>query len=205
MTSFNEIEQHLKTVSEILNHAKHLASDSYNLLVTDSVTFSVIEHNKFLRRLRDVHYAMAVIELSKLYSNSKNDHYCLRKLLTELKKNHLKAEWHNRISISEIEILESSYKGEVFERKINDLIALRSNYYAHTSKLPPKRRLQAYYSDLMDLIITGEGIVNELSTKILNKPLKFPKYEGDNVKAFFKEYLEIIELAGLYNLHHKKK
>jgi hypothetical protein len=57
----------------------------------------------------------------------------------------------------------------------------------------------------MDLITTGEEIVNGLSTKILNRTLALPKYEGDNAKAFFKEYLEIIRLAGLYNLHHKNE
>ncbi len=203
MTTITEIENHLKTVAEILTYSRRLVSDSRFLLVVDSTTFEVIKRNKFLRNLHDVHYKMAVIELSKLYSNSKHDHFCLRQLLKGMKRNLKNTEWSNKISVDEIEYLESSYQDKLFEKKINDLLALRSNYFAHTSKHPPEKQLDTYYTDLQILIVTGEGIVNELSTKILNKPIKFTKYEGDNVKEFFKEYLEIVKLAGLYNLHHK--
>ena len=200
MNTLNEIAKHLETISEILIDARHLSNDGHQMLLGDNETHIVITRSNFLKRLRGSLYELSVVELAKLFSHkNSNDDYSIFKLLKVLQNNLQQSEWANKINSSEIQDLESALTSPAMDLKVKKLMELRNQHFAHTDK-DRDNRIDFYYTDITDLIVTGEGIVNVISTKLLNKPINFSKYEGEDVTTFFKDYKNIIHLAGMYNL-----
>ncbi|MGD0711869.1 MAG: hypothetical protein ABR968_11905 [Bacteroidales bacterium] len=199
-----EIESDLEKIVEILTFSRQLAYDSYKMLMTDSDSsemFSVIARDKFLTRVRDSFFKLAIIELTKLYGNKKNNHYSFEALFDSLKK------YTDKISLEEITTLYADITNEEMFTKINNLIEIRDKHYAHTDK-NPKRNLyciKLQFKDISYLIEKAEIFINSLSIKILNKSIPFSKYDGGEMNEFFDKHLEYIKLAGLYNLSLEKR
>lgn len=207
MTSIAEIETDLEKISDILRVARKLAFDCHSMLLSDNVTFSIISRDKFLTRVRDSFWELAIIELSKLYGqNKRNDQCSLFVLLKYLEENRLNSEWRDKISTDEINRLLYDLNSDATKIRIDKLFDLRNQHYAHTDKTPKKNKydIQFYFEDCFFLIELAEGIIKYLSDKILNKSIQFQKYTGENTTEFFQNHLEYIRLAGLYNLNLSK-
>ena len=88
-----QIENKIDKIIIIINEAKFLMNDSYKMLMTDtSAKHVIINRNKFLTRVKESFWKLAVIELAKIY-DSKNDKFRLEHFLNTLIENHKKGEY----------------------------------------------------------------------------------------------------------------
>lgn len=192
MLTEEQIKKDIDLIAYFLTACKKLAWDSYCMLMADSAKFNVIHREPFLRHVRETYWKMAVIELSKLYGLKKrNNHYGLTFLISDLITQHSTADWKNKISIEELELLGSSIDTEEVKTKIEKLNELRDQHYAHTDK-DPKHNIfdvKFYYEDCTFLLKKAEEIIKVLA-RHFEFNLIFTEYKGEEMNNFIDEYMQ---------------
>ena len=193
MLTEEQIKKDVELIAYFLTVCKKLAIDSYCMLVTDSEgKFTVIHRAPFLKRVRETYWKMAIIELSKLYGQKKNNnHYSLTFLMSDLITQHPTADWKNKISVEKIKLLASTIDTEEVKTKVEKLIELRDQHYAHTDK-DPKHNIfdvKFYYEDCIFLLKKAEEIIQPLAQHFeLN--ILFAEYKGEEMNNFIDEYMQ---------------
>ncbi len=196
----DDIEKHFDKISEILIDCRKLTYDSYYMCVTKTNTkHIIISREKFLKRVRESFWTLAIIELTKLYSkNNRNDHFSIPFLIKKL----LNSSFSELISSDKLKELEINFTIPNIKTRIDKLKELRNQHFAHTDIDPDNNiyDIEFYFDDSIFLIEKAEKIIEFLSLKILSKPIVFSKYEGEEMESFFDKHKEYIDLAGRYNL-----
>ena len=204
MKSTQDIENDLNRISEILQYSKKLTFDSYSMLVAKTnAKHNVIWGDKFLKRTRDSLWLLAMIELAKLFGQSKqNDHFSIPIFISELRKFHLTSKWKHLITSAELKQCSIQFKNAEIRTRIDKLKELRNQHLAHTDKNPDNNiyNVKFYFEDSMYLIEQAEEIITYLSSKLLPSPIEFQEYKGEDVDSFLDKHITYAELAGKYNM-----
>lgn len=187
-----DLRNKLNEIIQILEDSKKLMNDSYRMLMADSSEkFSLINRNKFLTRVRDSFWKLAVIELTKLYG-SRNDCFRLDMLIDQMILNYENAEWSTNISKADLETLQTTLNNnEILIRK-EKLKEIRDQHYAHKDQNPDHNihDIKFYYIDLDELIRAAELIISELMLKIFGLSSSFNTYDGEDVDNFLNTHLK---------------
>lgn len=203
-----DLENKLNKIFDILVYSRQLFYDSYGMFVTKTnVKHLVISVDKFLERTRDSFWKLAIIELSKLFGeNNSNDHYSILLLIKTLRKKHFNAEWSSLITPEELKKIEATFKVQDFKARVNKLTELRNQHYAHTDKIPKNNvyDLKLSFEDCFFLVDKAEIFTKDLYLKILGKVVDFPQYEGEDMENFLDKHIELLEIAGLYNINKSR-
>ena len=189
-----QIENKIDKIIIIINEAKFLMNDSYKMLMTDtSAKHVIINRNKFLTRVKESFWKLAVIELAKIY-DSKNDKFRLEHFLNTLIENHKKGEYKLLISIKELNSLLSFLQKEDVLEKVEKLKEVRDKHYAHTDENAKSlHEIKFYFTDFVFLLRTAELIIESINNKLFNKQRSFKSYFGDEADEFLNLFIENTE------------
>jgi|JI10StandDraft_1071094.scaffolds.fasta_scaffold429080_4 hypothetical protein len=189
-----QIEKKIDKIIIIINEAKFLMNDSYKMLMTDtSAKHVIINRNKFLTRVRESFWKLAVIELAKIYG-SKNDKFRLEHFLNTLIENHKKGEYKLLISKKELNSLLSFLQKEDVLEKVEKLKEVRDKHYAHTDENAKSlHEIKFYFTDFVFLLRTAELIIESINNKLFNKQRSFKSYFGDEADEFLNLFIENTE------------
>ncbi|HPN18652.1 MAG TPA: hypothetical protein PK546_03865 [Chitinophagales bacterium] len=189
-----QIENKIDKIIIIINEAKFLMNDSYKMLMTDtSAKHVIINRNKFLTRVRESFWKLAVIELAKIY-DSKNDKFRLEHFLNTLIENHKKGEYKLLISKKELNSLLSFLQKEDVLEKVEKLKEVRDKHYAHTDENAKSlHEIKFYFTDFVFLLRTAELIIESINNKLFNKQRSFKSYFGDEADEFLNLFIENTE------------
>ena len=201
MQKILDVEKDLNKIAEILVYSKQLTYDSYFMLVTKTSTkFNIISRDKFLQRIQKSFWILAIIELSKLFGPIEgNDKFSIILLIDNLKNAHSNSEWTNLITDKELEKINSEFNTSEMKIHIKNLRELRNQHFAHADKNPKNHihDIKFYFDNSIFLIEKLEKIITFLSEKLLNKPITFHNYKGEEMDSFFDKHINYIE--GLSN------
>ncbi|HPI00476.1 MAG TPA: hypothetical protein PK772_09100, partial [Chitinophagaceae bacterium] len=64
--------------------------------------------------------------------------------------------------------------------------------------------LKLYFEDCFFLVDKAEIFTKNLYLKILGKVVDFPQYEGEDMENFLDKHIELLEIAGLYNINKSR-
>jgi hypothetical protein len=189
-----QIENKIDKIIIIINEAKFLMNDSYKMLMTDtSAKHVIINRNKFLTRVKESFWKLAVIELAKIY-DSKNDKFRLEHFLNTLIENHKKGEYKLLISKKELNSLLSFLQKEDVLEKVEKLKEVRDKHYAHTDENAKSlHEIKFYFTDFVFLLRTAELIIESINNKLFNKQRSFKSYFGDEADEFLNLFIENTE------------
>jgi len=189
-----QIEKKIDKIIIIINEAKFLMNDSYKMLMTDtSAKHVIINRNKFLTRVKESFWKLAVIELAKIY-DSKNDKFRLEHFLNTLIENHKKGEYKLLISKKELNSLLSFLQKEDVLEKVEKLKEVRDKHYAHTDENAKSlHEIKFYFTDFVFLLRTAELIIESINNKLFNKQRSFKSYFGDEADEFLNLFIENTE------------
>lgn len=203
MVLLAEIESDLNQMNFILGNCRFLTYDSYNLRVPDTnEKFITIHHDKFLARLPETFWKLAIIELTKLYSsNIKNDHFSIILFVKFLRRNHFTSSWKEMITSEELEELDTSFKTHELKMRIGRLLELRKQHYAHKDKNPDHHifDVKFYLPDCVVLIEIAENVLRILASKF-GFQMKISDYNGNQVNDFIEKYIELRKIAAMQSL-----
>ncbi|HWY38192.1 MAG TPA: hypothetical protein VNY73_06505 [Bacteroidia bacterium] len=168
--------------------------------------FTTIHREKFLKRVRESFWKLAIIELTKLYSdNSKSDHYSIIVLLKNLRRHHSSSGWKDKITAQELKEISASFKTQDIKDRIEKLIELRNQHYAHTDKKPDNNiyDVKFFLEDGVFLIEKAENTIKTLADKI-GHPIVFANYRGEQMDEFIDKYMEARTNAAMYAMTNTK-
>lgn len=193
-----DIQEDIIMIAEILISCRELTYDSYYMLLTDtSEKTTVIFQDKFLVRVRESFWKLAIIELTKIYGdNADNDHYSVPILISNLKRRHASSAWKNKITSDELRLIHKSLKALEIKNQIKKLLELRNQHYAHTDKSPKNNiyDVKFYFDDCISLIKNAENIILKLSV-VFDCKIEFPNYTGEHMNEFLDRHIEFRTLS----------
>lgn len=187
-----DLRNKLNKIIQILEDSKKLMNDSYRMLMAESSEkFILISRNKFLTRVRNSFWKLAVIELTKLYG-SRNDYFRLDMLIDQMIFNYKNAEWSTKISKADLEILQTTLSNNEILLRKEKLKEIRNQHYAHKDQNPDHNihDIEFYYIDFAYLIRAAELIIDELMLKIFELSTSFNTYDGEDADNFLNTLLK---------------
>jgi len=171
MKTIEFFESELEDILNIHFNAKYYFKDIEYINKPDTVAEAVIANSTFyITRLVNAFWRLGIIEISKLFQKSKNQHYNLIDYLEELIANYEEYVWiHNLPKEKLCEWLDSISGKEI--KIIRDKIKIqRDNYFAHTDKNPTVRlwNVKLAIKEINSLLEITEKIIFELKLNCLH-------------------------------------
>lgn len=139
--------------------------------------------------IRHILWRMTIIELSKLFSNSKNrDKYNLNDFINRLKRN----QYFGDIGILEEKIENWEKILQDNEKLINDILILRDKVYAHTDSGRDHELIAISFQEIEILINLSEEIIIEIysvafDSDVRFRPIYFNKARFNLIKILVEE------------------
>jgi hypothetical protein len=166
--SLGDLKKDLDVIKDILFYSYELLND-VKFAEKDFHGGGVPEEYVFMGRMRYTHWAMCIIELSKLFIRSKSHQYNLFTLLNKIESLSRKPDFPQIESFNIVDYKNSLNSG-VSEKILSDLATIRNKWIAHTDKViyDNTEELQADSSTLGSLQQTAFTIISGLSDKIFN-------------------------------------
>jgi len=147
--------------------------DDFQNEVIKKPSIRYIQHNM---------WRSCVIELAKLYTNGKHNHFSFYKIITEIRKHNIE----NFVENSEYTSLLKNWNDIIKSNLplINQIIKLRTKLYAHTD-IDSKAMLKDIdftYEMFEKLLATTLTLLIDLNDKILNRTLIYRPIYFNNVR-----------------------
>ena len=183
MTKKEEIKENILSIWKILNNCKESFQFCKYLHVPETQNEKeYIENSRYFKYIRHILWRNSVIELSKLFSTSKNrDKYNITHFIKKLKpQGHFKI---FKIDIYKIYDWESTFATN--NVIIEDLLILRDKVYAHTDVLNANESLNGLTFQEMEILIElVEDLIREIYRSVFDGDvdLRTPIFGRGNIK-----------------------
>lgn len=112
------------------------------------------------RFIQELMWRYLILELSKLFSKSKNDKYRIEAVLNFLNLNCNKPPLNELVKKASIEELLKEFNSDEFQRHYDKLIKIRDKYVAHLDRNPTDLRIDN--EDIDYFLKLSEGIIKEV-------------------------------------------
>jgi hypothetical protein len=190
-----ELKPILEETFLLLHEARQCYYDSYNLIYLDAEKWSLIRRKQFLVRAHINLWKMAVIETAKLFGGA-NEGFRLITLINVLINNYKDSEWKDTMQLNEIKDLKGLLESERVVSRVENLMELRSQHYAHKQKVPKNNKSDVflYYEDIDELLKIGESICNVIYQKVFDCQRLVNSYDERGVKQLINDILELQKL-----------
>ena len=200
-----ELQKHLEWTFDIIITAQQYLFDSRTILLLDTDEEDhIISPNKFMTRAYEAFWYLSVIDAHKLFGG-KNDDYRIQKLINYLRDTHRNSEWKDRISLKEINSLESKLKEPEVVTKTELLNELRNQHYAHKQKSPNRysTQIELYFEGVDFLLTVAENVCDEVNKKVFdNRAFKYV-VDKDSIRSNMDNLVERVRLKAQENMRTK--
>jgi hypothetical protein len=172
----NEIKSKdfFKNELEIILHihfdAKYYFKDNEYLDNPDTVAEKAALRIFFVRRLKIAFWRLGIIEISKLFQKSRNQHYNLIDYLKDLHDNYDNYPWMKNFPKAKLNEWLERLNSERILTTLRKIDIQRNQYFAHTDKNPIAELKDSIieFQEINELIDFTEEIIFELKEKCLD-------------------------------------
>lgn len=162
-------ESELDRILNIHFDAKYYFMDIEYILNPSSIEEKIVSNSLFIERLIHAFWRLGIIEISKLFQKSKNQHYNLIDYLEELIEFYDECEWIKNLSKNKLLDWLDLINSAEFKSIRNKIRIQRNNYYAHLDKNPEKdlKEVSIELVEINKLLKLTEDILYELNLSCL--------------------------------------
>jgi len=192
-----ELDNKLWRITEILITAKECFLYSKYLYKPESEEEAkYLQYSVHFHFIRHSLWRLSIIELSKLFSTSKQrDRFNIVSFITQLKKD------GHFANLNFDESIITKWEKRLSENKdqIDKILTLRDKVYAHTDpKKDDYRGIQLYLRDIEQLFLIVENMISEIKSKIFDAHMDlttpvFGRHKFDIIKVLAEEKRKRIE------------
>jgi hypothetical protein len=186
MKKENELEIEIKNVWDIFTNANecfHYSNYLHNPETQDELDY--LNSSRDLQYIRHIMFRMSIIELSKLFSGSKDrDRFNIRCLIKKLKKN----EYFGKMGITDDELNRWDAEIDKNGKAIDNILKLRDKVYAHTdSDAETYKSIDLSFKEIEPLLNIVEEIIRKIYSSVFNtfadvEPVVFDKKRFSVIK-----------------------
>lgn len=192
-----ELEEEISNIWDILIYAKDCYQYSFYLHKPETLEETdYLNNSQDFKFIRHILWRMTIIEIAKLFSNSKTrDRYNLKHFINKLKK----AGHFGDCKINIITIEKWEEQLLINETLIKDILTLRDKIYAHTD--PNKEeytKIEITFEKIGSLLNIVEDVIQDIYLSVFNSGVDFESPFMDNnrtniVKILATEKMKRIE------------
>lgn len=164
-------EKELENILFIHFDAKYYFEDVKYLNNPDTTQEKVIAINHFIiKRIRIAFWRLGIIEIAKLFQNSKSQHYNLITYIEELIEHYDEYTWIQELPKSQLLTWLQKFNSKSIKTIRRKISVQRNKYYAHTDKNPDIKleNVQLSFADIDTLLKLTESIIFDLKVHCLS-------------------------------------
>lgn len=177
-----EFKDEIEKIWDILIYAKDNFEYCHYLYNTETKEEAeYIKHSNDFKFIREMLWRMAVIELAKLYSSKKNEHFRLDKFINKLKGD----QYFGDMGIDKLKIAYWELQISQNKETIDVLIDLRDKLYAHTDRNGISNSKDSIpFRDVNELIVLAKSIIQDIMETVFDTYADFdsPLVDTKNIK-----------------------
>jgi len=187
--------EELETITLIHFDAKYYFRDIQYILKPDTTEEIVASENEFIQRLLRSFWRLGIIEISKLFLESTNQHYNLISYLKELIQNYNEYEWINGLQKTKLEEFLNLITSKEVSTTIEKIKIQRDKYFAHLDRNPKfkLKEKQILFEEIFKLLNITEEIISELSNKCLDAHWDFEVSGAEKAGRILEAYSALNE------------
>jgi len=200
METLDDLKIELESILNIYVNAKIFFQDAEYLHNPDTEKEKkTADRSFFIRRARIAAWRSAIIELCKLYQESRNENYNLIKLLNSLILDYESTEWKRKITKKTIEGFLKEINKPQIQTIRNNIKTMRDTEIAHTDrqKDSENKKIAIAFKEIRVLMELTEKIIQELKSNFFNTHQIFDMPESEKAGG-------ILNIIGKYwELRHE--
>jgi hypothetical protein len=190
MTTLQDFEKEIRERENLLkNILLHWRDYKFLSAPANAGLIRFFTKHPIFGRSKEAIFKLLCIEVHKLFSDLKSDHFKWTQLLHKIKRDHKKSDWKDQLSSEDIRYIERLINNGLKNGAIQKLREYRNKYLVHTDE--DRTDTTFFLRDFDQLIDISLKIINLLRTKILNQqsPLEmFIQADGfDGIRALAAE------------------
>lgn len=168
-------ELELEKITLIHFDAKYYFRDFQYILKPDTTEELIASDNEFIQRLLRSFWRLGIIEISKLFQESKNQHYNLISYLKELIENYSEYEWIKKLPREKLEEFLVLINSSETTKTLKKIKIQRDNFFAHLDRNPKSelKENQILLEEIFKLLNITEEMISELTNKCLDADWDF--------------------------------
>jgi len=199
MKSIEELNNKLETILLLYINAKVFYLDAYYLYNAETVEEKKVAHfNEFIYRSRIAIWRSAILDLSKLFIKSKNEHFNLIDFLKSLISDYEDNEWKHKFPKPDL----NKWLGKIEEPEIlkirENLKTNRDKRIAHNDKGDEEIRMT--FKELRPLLDIAEKLIHDLYSKFFDTEQEFEVKGSDKADNILRIIIEWNEYRKKDNL-----
>lgn len=175
-----EIKEALEKEIKELNSIIFMAVESFKIVEllakdeSDDDRSYIKNMNPFLRYSMITNWRITVIELSKLLSGGRNEHYDLKRFINKLKPDGI----FRSAGISEDEINKWEHKLSAEVEAIKNIVTQRNKLYAHTDREAAAVKNAVTVSKAKELITVAQSVIKEIYITVFKSGFSFDPFNS---------------------------
>jgi len=185
----DKFKEELDSILNIYVNAKLFFQDAEYLYNPDTEEEKKLANdNFFIRRTRIAAWRSTILELCKLFNESKNEHFNLLTFLNTFLLDYDKVDWKHNIPKDKIDSFVKKLNTHRIKSIRNNLKTLRDTGVAHTDKKNEKEneKIIVTFKELKELLNLTEIIIQELKHGYLDTHVDFLMPEGEKAGGVLK-------------------